>query len=183
MAINQLEQQELLEAYGMNEQERERFKVHDLSSAEWVLRKLKALAAKESEVKGLATEEKARITVWEQKELESIESSRSYFNHLLEEYMTEQRRIDPKFKISTPSGKVTMRKQQPKWNYDDSKVLEWLKANDKGQYIRIKEEINKADLKKEAQVAGNVAVDEDGEVIDGITVEEQPDTLKVEVYA
>lgn len=162
------------------EEQKERFKISDIDGANWVFRKLRAITEKGNEIKELANKEIERIKNWEEAELKNLEYSTEFFEGLLIEYFVRQKEMDPKFKISTPYGKVSSRKSQPKWNYEDDKVLEWLKENDK-ELIRIKEEINKAELKKKYQVMNGQVVTEDGEIVEGITVTEQPDSISIKV--
>lgn len=81
----------------------------------------------------------------------------------MEEYYRGQRKLDPKFKLSTPYGKVSSRKQQDKWIYEDETVLESLKQHHLDELIRVKEEVNKVDLKKEIEILENV-VSQNGEI-------------------
>ena len=66
--------------------------------------------------------------------------------------------------------------------YDDEKIIEWLRTNDP-ELIRIKEEPSKEDIKKKYTIVGNNVVTENGEIVEGITIEERPEsiTIKVEV--
>ena len=185
--MNELLEMELIEAkdtyeWGLEiaETSGERFVVQDLDSANWAFRKLAAIEKKRAEIKELADKEVERIRNWQQQEEESLNNSKEFFEGLLTEYYVRQKEVDPKFKISTPYGKVSSRKQQPKWNYEDEKVLKWLRENDT-ELIRIKEEVNKAELKKKYQVAGNEVVTEDGEIVEGITIEERPDSINIKV--
>lgn len=175
----ELELEEALETIE-SEETKERFKIENLDSANWAFRKLAALERKEKEITQLADAEKRRIATWEKEEKAQIQSSKDFFNFLLEEYYRGQRELDPKFKLSTPYGKVTSRKQQAKWNYDDEKVLEWLKEND-AELIRVKEEINKAELKKKYQIVGSSVVTEDGEIVEGISIEEREPSISIKV--
>lgn len=183
MAMNLLEQQEFLEAMQEQpEQERERFRVHDLESANWVLRKMAVLRKKEEEIKALAKAEVERILAWEVKELEAIRQREEFFTNLLAEYLYEQRKHDPKFKISTPYGKVSTRKQPPKWEYpDDETLVKTLKEVGLGNLIRIKEEPDKAELKRIATVHEGKVISPDGAVIEGIRVVEQPEKIVVKL--
>ena len=173
---------------------KERFKIKDLESANWAFRKLKAIEEKKKEIEELAKKEIEpykleiepykleidRIEEWKDTEHKSFDSSINFFNFLLEEYYREQRMLDPKFKVSTPYGKVTSRKQQPKWNYEDDKVIEWLLKNDK-DLVRVKYEPNKTDIKNKYKVVGEKVVTEDGEIVEGIAIEERDPVVKVEV--
>ena len=177
--MNKLMEIELEEIEDIS-QEKERFKIENLESANWALRKLKAIEGKGKEITALANKEIERILEWKDGEIKQLGDSKDFFDFLLTEYYTEQKALDPKFKISTPYGMVSSRKQQDKWNYEDDKVLEWLKENDK-ELIRIKEEINKSELKKKYKSINGQVVTEDGEIMEGITVEERPDTITIKV--
>ena len=164
------------------EQLKERFKITNLESANWAFRKLKVIEEKEAEIRDLMEKEIKRIQEWAKQDLDKCNDSKQFFEFLLEEYYREQKELDPKFKISTPYGKVSSKKQQPKWIYDDEKVIEWLEQNDMS-LIRMKYiyELDKAEIKKTFKIAGNNAVTEDGEIVEGITIEEQQDTITIKV--
>jgi len=181
--LNELELLEIREAENFMHQEidEERFKITNLEQANWAFRKIAAFKKKQKENENLAKAEIERITNWLKNENEKIQRSIEFFEMLIAEYLTTERQKDPKFKLSTPYGKATFRKQQPKWNYDDIALLNWLKQNNMQEYIRIKEEVNKAELKKVLKVEGNKAITEDGVVVEGITIEEQPEKLVIEV--
>lgn len=162
------------------EDQKERFKITDIDSANWAFRKLRAITEKENEIKRLMNKEIQRIKDWGESELKTLKNSTGFFEGLLTEYYVVEKEKDPKFRISTPYGKVSSRKQQPKWNYEDDKVLEWLKEND-AELIRIKEEINKTELKEKYNSINGQVVTEDGEIVEGVTVEERPDTITIKV--
>lgn len=161
-------------------EETPRFKIQDLDAANWALRKISAYKKKQAEIKDLADAERFRIGSWEKAETESIDRGIAYFEGLLSEYLVEQRKKDSKFKISTPYGKVSMRKQQPKWEYDDSTVIQYLKSLGMKELIRIKEELNKVDLKKTVTVEEGKAIFQ-GVELPGINIYDQPDRVIVEV--
>lgn len=158
----------------------DRFKIRSIEQSNWAFRKLKALDEKVNEVTELANKEIDRILEWKENELKQVGRSKEFFEGLLTEYFVTEREKDSKFKISTPYGKVSARKSQDKWTYENDKVLKWLKENDT-ELIRIKEEINKAELKKKYQVINGQVVTEDGEIVEGITVTEQPDSITIKV--
>lgn len=178
--MNALEQYELEEIGNLAEEiEKQRFKVDSLESANWCLRKLAALEKQQSEIDALAQKEIERIQNWQQSEKEKIDFSKRFFECLLEEYFRSEREKNPKFKLSTPYGKVSSRKQQPKWTYDDEKLLNSLESAGLKDFIRIKKEVDKAALKKAVTVLGGQAVTADGEIIKGITIEEQPEKIVI----
>lgn len=164
----------------LQEQEHEGFKVTDLQSATWCFRKLKAIKQAKEENQRVANEEIKNIQEWLNNENVKLQDSENFFESLLAEYYKTQKQVDPKFKVSTPYGKVSSRKLPDKWEYDETVTIPWLKANNPS-LIRIKEEVNKEDLKKVVIVNGKDVVTEDGEIIPGITVEKQPESIKIEV--
>ncbi|MGL4108352.1 host-nuclease inhibitor Gam family protein [Clostridium sp. LP20] len=126
---------------------REGFKIENLEGATWAFRKLRAIENKESDIKAIADEEIARITVWRESELKQYEGDKQYFSFLLEEYYKNEKANDKKFKLSTPYGKVTARKSS-KWTYEDEdSLVKYLKDN-APELVRVKEEVNKTELKK-----------------------------------
>lgn len=159
---------------------KERFKITNLESANWALRKLAAINAKEKEINDLKEKEISRIENWAQDELKKLAESKQFFEGLLTEYFMRERKKDPKFKISTPYGKVTARKQLPKWHYDEDKLIKWLLQNDK-DLLRVKYEPDKNEIKKKYKVVGPVVVSEDGEIVEGITIEERPEAINIKV--
>ena len=155
---------------------KEQFEVSDLQAATWCFRKLRAIEDKVEEVKSVAAMEIDRITEWLARETKSLEEDKAYFEGLLNAYYVKERAKDKKFKLSTPYGKVTARKTK-KWTYDDEVVKAYVKEENL-PFIRIKEELDKAAIKKAFKDGVNT---ETGEYIPGITIEEIDSiTVKVE---
>ncbi|GHU59804.1 hypothetical protein AGMMS49975_27820 [Clostridia bacterium] len=112
-----------LEEIEDDEQERDtKFRVTDLNSANWVFRKLNVIQRKVEENKRLAAEEKQRIDDWLNKQNRKAESDIAYFNMLILDYFGEQYAQDPKFRLSTPYGKVSVTRR-PDWNYGDADIV------------------------------------------------------------
>ena len=178
--INPLYVNELADLEEVQEQ---RFEITDLSSLTWVLRKMSAIEAQRKEVNQVADNEIERIEAYRKKELESLQRSQDFFQSLVGEYAERKRQEDPKFKTQkTPYGSIGFKKQQPKWIYDDEKLLNHLHDNELYDFVRIKEEPNKAEIKKQFRVLDNgKVVDVDGQEVEGITIEPQPDKLEVKV--
>lgn len=165
------------------EQVNERFTVTNEQEANWVLRKIKSLEAKKADNIALAEAETAKIEAWLEMVNGQLEQDLEYFKGLLSAYATELRSSDPKFKtLKLPNGKISFRKQQPKWNYDDKALIESLKVLERDDLIRIKEEPDKANIKKTFVIQGDQVIDpETGMIISGITIEHREDELKIEV--
>lgn len=163
-------------------EQEETFKIKDLETANWAFKKILALEKKQEENKDLAAKELERINNWLKKENEYVETSISYFDHVLAEYFKEEKKKDSKFKLKTPYGKVTSRKQQPEWTIDNQKAIEYLEL-EKPELIVIEKKYNKTEFKKLVKLVdsdlGKRAVDQNGEVLKFVKLEERPDSISV----
>ncbi|GGN66348.1 host-nuclease inhibitor Gam family protein [Oceanobacillus indicireducens] len=161
--------------------EQEAFEIKDDQAANWALRKIKQLKEQQEENTALAEAEISKIEAWLQSVNGEAQGSIDYFQGLLAKYAMSKRESDPKFKSKKlPNGAVRFKKQQPKWHYDDKKLVESLKESGETDLIRIKEEPNKTALKKLFVVQeGKVINPGTGEVIEGVTVEEREDKFEV----
>jgi phage host-nuclease inhibitor protein Gam len=159
------------------------FVVDSEEKANWVLRKIKALEDRKKGNIQLADAEVAKIDAWLEGVNEELDNDLVHFQSMLATYAERQREENPKFKsLKLPNGKIKFRKQQPKWNYEDNVVLSSLKLQGYEDLIRIKEEVNKSEMKKRFHVSpdGRVVDVETGVAIEGVTVEQRPDELKIE---
>lgn len=149
------------------------FVVDSLSSADWAMRKIKENKDRSNEIIDYAKEEIKRLQQFIKKEELRRDNNVAYLEHLLENYLLQRREEDPNFKLKTVTGTASTRKSTS-WNYDEDKLIDFLKKNDMTEFIRVKEEVNKADLKKAVVVTDSVVVvPETGEVIDGVEVTQE----------
>jgi len=170
----------------LDEQEQvanEGFKVDDDQKANWALRKIKQMQEQIKENNDLADAEIDKIEFWRKTENEKAEADIEYFQSLLAEYAMHKREKDPKFKsLKLPNGRFGFRKRPAKWEYDEEKVLEHLKESELTDFVRVKEEINKRDLRQFVEVAGDKVINpETGEIIEGIEIVEQGENFNVKV--
>ncbi len=156
------------------DEERQGFVIDDEEKANWAMRKIKHLQDKKAEKEAIAKAEIDRIKQWLEEENASINRDIEFFTNALEIYMRKLNQKNPKTKsIKLIHGKLQLRKQQPKFNYDDGKLLRWLKENRHQNFIRIKESPDKSALKKSVAIADGKAILKDtGEIVEGISVEE-----------
>jgi hypothetical protein len=164
----------------VEEIEKEQFKIDSIEQVNWAFRKIRAYKAQIKETNMLADAEVERIEDWRKQENSNSKYSIEFFEGLITEYFVSERKYNPELKISTPYGKVTTKKQQDKWEYDEDKLTEWLEKN-KPELVRTKKEPNKAELKKIAKAINGVVVDENGEIVEGISVKEQGEKINIKV--
>ena len=162
-------------------EEKEKFEVNSLSSADWALRKIKELEANIKQNNDFAEAEKIRLEQWLESENRKYQESIEYFNGLLSHYLQELRKVNPKAKISTPHGTVSTRKNQKQWTYSDD-VLAELEEKEMFEFIRIKKEVDKKELKKVLSTTDDgIVVNSDGEVIKGVTVVDGGEVMTVKI--
>jgi len=164
-------------------EENEGFAVDDLKKATWAMRKIVEAEVEVKKVKEVAESEMERISTWVEKETEVQKNTIEYMEALLINYYISNKRANAKFKLSTPYGKVSSRKRQPRLSMNDEKVLQYLRENQKDEMIQIKESYNKTELKKMIKVTelnGKlVVVDENGTLLEFISAEVQEDSYTI----
>lgn len=184
--MNELQEKELElwdEPFSEEEEgQKDVFVIDDLEKANWAFKKINALNARINEKKELAEAEQRRIRNWLDNETKNDFESVEYFEGLLTAYYKQLRQQDPKAKLTTPYGKVTSRKRQPAWNWDENKAIEYLKAN-APQVLQEKITFSKTEAKKlftpiETE-EGYRLIDENGELVDIAEIEFQEDSYTV----
>ena len=178
MRMNKLQLAEIQEVESI---EREGFKIEDKQSAEWALRKIKALNDQIEETNKLVELETERIKLWQERENKSAQDSILFFEGLLLEYMVKERELDPKIKsIKLPHGTVRFKKQQPEYVRDEPKLIDWAKESQRMDLVKIKESFDWSTLKKDITVvAGNVVDKVTGEIIEHVKGVEREDKFEV----
>ena len=173
--LDELEQSEVTE---------DRFIVDTPEKADWALYKLRETNETINQNKQLADKNHERSDECVERENSKANESKEYFEGLLQEYFTNERVKNPKFKFSSPNGKLSSRKQQPKWVYEESKLVDVLKDT---EFVTSVPKLEKGLFKKSAKkgldglsVVGNKVVNTNtGEVIDGVQIQEQPDKIVI----
>lgn len=149
----------------------ELWRIKTLEDADWAIATIRDWERERDQKLEYIKREKERLKAFEDKVKEDEIKQTEFLRTCLSDYIAEQKEENPKFKLQTLNGSASVRTTK-KWTYDDDAVMASLKKDDDlKSYIRIKEEINKAQMKKDFVVTGSGAVvTKDGEVIDGITV-------------
>ncbi len=162
-------------------QEKQPFRVTDLSSANWCFKKIKGLKNRQKELeeyieieKQEAEKEAQRIQDYYENETNKIKEDISYFEGLLKIYVEERQEEDPKFKINTVDGTASFGKLQQKIKYDDNAMLEFCKQNNLDKFINITttEKLNKKEFNNYLSVIDGKVVTADGEILENTFIEE-----------
>ena len=145
------------------------FIINNIHKATWAIKKLKAIEEKQQQLKEIKEYEIETIEKWFNKEIEELEKDRGSLETLLHLYYLENKKIDKKFKLSTPYGSMGIRKSK-KWHYQDEKeLINYLKESNNSELIRVKEELDKAKIKAVFKDGIN---HETGEILPCVDIEE-----------
>ena len=156
--------------------ETEGFVIDSDAKAEWALKKIKE-----------ARDDRDRWVAWYKDQIEKINKQTDFDTLNLERMLAEYFATVPHKKTKTqesytiPGGKLILKTQNPEYIRDDKTVIEWLKKNNGGQFVKVKEELAWSELKGATSVFEDHIVTEDGEVVPGIEVIEREAKFVVEV--
>jgi hypothetical protein len=158
------------------------FVINDDGKAEWALNKI---AEEKAEMQRMINVANSMIMKYQEKievYQKQFENKTTFLKEQLRQYFeTVPHKItktQETYKL--PSGILKLKKQNPEYIRDEEKLLKWVKAN-KISYVKTKESVNWAELKKELKFVGNKALTEDGEIVDGITVSERPSVFEIDI--
>lgn len=171
-----------LEKYDLENDEvvgKPKFEITDTSSATWAMRKYRALAAKDDEIKRVALEQKESIDKWQEDKLQVNQDSRGFFEGLFADYLAKLRQDDPKARIDTPFGTVSTRKTPAGVIWEDATVIKSLEDQGLDDLISVKKSPDKKQIKKEFHFANGRYVNDDGQMISGATRKESTESLVV----
>ena len=162
----------------LEEEKTEHFVIEDDQTADWAMKQIRNAR---DDMKKWIDFYKDRI----EKVKQSAELTISNMESMLQRYFESvpHRVTATQENYTLPSGKLVVKKKAPDFEREDSDVIEWLKANGGERFIKTKEELDWAELKKTLNIIdnSNFVADENGEVIPGIVVVERPDEFKVEL--
>lgn len=163
--------------------DKKRFRIEDDQSADWALSKIIEAKNELDKIQSFAKSKVDNIKTWEEESSKKHLNSIDYFESILADYAMRKRQERPDFKsIKLPNGKFEFRKKQPKWEYDEKKIVKTLKENGMEGFIRVKESPDKAAIKKNLIVQNGKAINpETGEFVEGITVIDQGEGFNVKV--
>lgn len=182
--------------FGKPETEMEEFFLADDSAAGWAMRNIQKIDAEKKRMLDQIEERIQQFTAAMEFKANEVRrkaaSERGYFEQLLAVYFANlpadsiKKTKAGRVSYDLPEGKLMITAPKREYLHDDVRLLDVLKDNDMGEYIRRKETPDWAAIKKTIRVdeAGNVSmVNLMGEIIetDAISVVEVPGEFRVEV--
>lgn len=160
--------------------EREAFKVTDIQTAEWCLKKIAWCEKKKAEALEFVNAEMFKLNEY----LESVNAehdrSIAYFTELLRPYAESELEGSNKKTVKLPSGSLSFKKSAPVFTKDDAELVEFLRERSP-EYIKVKEVPDWASFKKTCVFdGGKVIIPDTGEIVP-VTYEERADGFTVKV--
>lgn len=165
--------------------DREEWTIKDDSGAEWSLQRIAEEQAEYERLKALGDKQIEQINERVEAARKRYENSTAYFNGKLMEYFQTVKRKKTKTgveKYALLSGTLQMKPASKKPVVNDEQLVEWLAANGMTDYIKTKQTPAWGDLKKSLDLSGDVPViKETGEVVEGVTFEDVPETFEIKL--
>ena len=157
--------------------------VKNKSDADFYLRQINKLKQQKEEINEFVDQEIERqlrlYQEYREDRMRPLDNQIAFYENALKTFAMNEYAETNKKTIKLPNGTLAIKKQQPKYVYNDEQVLEFLQENNYKDYIRTKAEVNKKDLKKNAIVNNNNELIIDGKVVPGVTVIPQEDKFEV----
>ena len=157
--------------------------VKNKSDADFYLKQINKLIQQKEEINKFVDQEVERqlklYQEYREDRIRPLDNQIAYYEEALRTFTLNEYAENNKKTIKLPNGTLTIKKQQPKYIYDDKQVLEFLQQNKLNDYIRTKTEVNKKDLKKNATVNNNNELIIDNKIVPGVVVVPQEDKFEV----
>ena len=157
--------------------------VKNNSDADFYLRQINKLKEQKEEINKFVDQELERqmrlYQQYREDRMRPLDNQIAFYEEALRTFAMNEYAETNRKTIKLPNGTLSIRKQPPKYIYNDEEVLSFLKENNLNDYIRVKEEVNKKDLKKATQINNNNQIMINGKEIPGVVVVPQDDKFEV----
>lgn len=178
-----LEELEQFDIGAVVPEERPPFRITDDRCADWAVRKINDERAEYERLKELGDQQIAAIQDKIDAAKRRFENGTGFLTGCLADYFRtvphHTTKTTEKYRLL--SGTLVLKKGGVKSAADDEKLVPWLKANGYKELVKVEEAAMWGELKKKLSFTGTIAtIKETGEIVEGVTVMEAPDTFKVE---
>ena len=157
--------------------------VKNNSDADFYLRQINKLKEQKEEINKFVDQELERqmrlYQQYREDRIRPLDNQIAFYEEALRTFAMNEYAETNRKTIKLPNGTLSIRKQPPKYIYNDEEVLSFLKENNLNDYIRVKEEVNKKDLKKATQINNNNQMMINGKEVPGVVVVPQDDKFEV----
>lgn len=163
------------------------WEIKDALIADWAIEKIREAKAEYLQQEMLVNAKIQQHEEWLAKRKKERDSKVDFFTMKLEPYFHTAQDIKKKATatqetLKLPSGTLRLKYGSAEYQRDDEKLVDWLKRNNKMEFIKVKESPDWANLKKVTQTTtSGTIVDENGEIVDGVIAVAKPPVFEVEV--
>ena len=160
--------------------EKEAFKIDNDSSAEWALRKISQIEQKYLRAAELCQTE---IEFYQSAKLEAAkqrDNEKGYFLSQLAMYFETlpYKTTKTQSTYSFPSGKLIKKLEKQELKKDDAVLIKTLEGT---EFVENKPSLKWGEFKKTLTIIGDKVIDDNGEVVEGISIVIKPASFDVEV--
>lgn len=164
--------------------EPQRFVIDSDELAEWALKKIKEAQDEHDRLVALVEQERAALDAKEEKFDKALERDTAFLKFALSDYMRTVKCKATKTQESYQllSGKLIRKKAGVDYKVNDEALVGWLRENKRDDLVNVTVKPRWGDIKKMLiadPASGAVVISETGEVIDGVTAVEKPETFSI----
>ena len=167
--------------------ENEKFIIDDLAKAEWAMKKIAKRQGELVILQEQAERMKADIDKWLLRETTEKQDDISYLENLLKPFAESSIQGTKKKSLALPSGKIGFRAGAKNFVLNGTKVtntmpelITFVKGSSP-EFIETKESVKWADYKKTLNADGDKVITADGEIIEGMTIQQSEPKFYVDV--
>lgn len=164
--------------------ERKEFIIGDDGCADWAIRKIKDEKQEYDRIRELGEQQIALIQEKIALTKRRYEQNTGFLTGKLAQYFNTvpHKKTKTRETYRLLSGNLVMKLGSVKATPDDEKLVPWLKANGYTDFIKVEEKATWGELKKKLNYESGTmtTIAETGEIVEGITLVQQPDTFVVD---
>lgn len=165
-------------------EEPKRFVIDSDELAEWALKKIKEAEEEHDRLVALVEQERAALDDKEAKFDKALERDTAFLKFALSDYMRTVKckatKTQESYQLLT--GKLIRKKASVDYKVNDEALVGWLRENKHDELINVTVKPRWGEIKKMLVAdpeSGAVVIGETGEVIDGVTAVEKPETFSI----
>ncbi len=151
--------------------------VDDLLKADYAIERIGKLKQEIENAKDFMRRKVETTKQWYADRERKLSQQIEWYEGQLRDFILANRDATGDNRISTEAGRAYLRSSSPQINWDDEQVVEYLESAGHGDLIR--KAPDKTAIKKRFKIVGDKLVSDDGEVLEGVEVEQDTGEILV----
>ena len=164
-------------------EENEQFSINNDKAAEWAIKKIAEETAETKRLTDVCDEMIAEYALKKAQYAEQLDGKTAYFKGLLNGYFLtvphKETKTQETYKL--PSGKLVYKYAKPKYEVDNLVLADFLANNGYNEFIEVTPKAKWGEFKKLVDVVDGKVVDENGQIVEGVSVEMTQPEFEVEI--